>query len=100
MLVCSFSQEDEHGFDYIYRATPKKEVVLMGKKAFADLLASIEANRKALKSLVDQHERRVKLLEATLKGGGSDAENTTGGPEAHQVIKTQQMTKELDEFSM
>ena len=41
--VRSFPGEDERNSDYTYLAGPKKEVVLMGNRAFDDLLASIQA---------------------------------------------------------
>lgn len=42
-LVHSFPQGDECNSDYTYLARPKKEVIVMGNRAFNNFLASIQA---------------------------------------------------------
>jgi len=67
--VCSFFQEDEHSSDYTYKAGPKKEVILMGTKAFTNFLISIQGCIGTLNIMVVILEKRVRLL--TVRSEGS-----------------------------
>jgi hypothetical protein len=75
-LVCSFSQEDERNFDYTYKAGPKKEVVLMGTKAFADFLRSIRGHTGIMNNMVYALEKQVTALMARSEGSGPNADVT------------------------
>jgi len=72
--VCSFSQEDEHSSDYTYKAGPKKEVILMGTKAFTNFLISIQGCIGTLNIMVGVLEKQVRLLTVRSEGSGPNVE--------------------------
>lgn len=80
----------EEGNDsYSYVAGPKKEVVLMGNKAFNDFLESIQGNIGTLNNTVSILQKRVTALVRKAEGGGSNAEQV-----ACDLAKTQNDLKE------
>jgi hypothetical protein len=84
MSVHSFRQEDEHNFDYTYKAGPKKEVVLMGTRAFTNFLISIQGHIGTLNNTVGVLEKRVTVLMARSDGGGPNTEQA-----ARELVETQ-----------
>ena len=70
-----FSQEDEHNSDYIYLARPKKEVILMGSRAFNNLLASIQAKIGNLNKTITVLQRHA--ISYKRKVNASDAQAAT-----------------------
>ena len=84
MSVRSFPREDERNSDYIYKAGPKKEVVLMGTKAFTNFLISIQGHIGTLNSTVGVLEKRVTTLTARSEGGGPNVEQA-----ASELVETQ-----------
>ena len=82
--VRSFPREDERNFDYTYKAGPKKEVVLMGTRAFTNFLISIQGHIGTLNNTVGVLEKRVTTLTARSDGGGPNAEQA-----ARELVETQ-----------
>src|SRR6267142_3714882 len=82
--VRSFPREDECNFDYTYKARPKKEVVLMGTKAFTNFLISIQGHIGTLNNTVGVLEKRVTSLTARSVGVGPNAEQA-----ARELVETQ-----------
>jgi hypothetical protein len=74
--VSSFPREHERNFDSIYKARPKKKLVLMGTKAFTNFLISIQGHIGTLNTTVGLLEKRVTALTAKL-----------GGPNTEQVAR-------------
>jgi len=67
-------QEHEGNHKYVYKkAVPKKEVVLMGTRAFSDLLTSTQGRTGTLNTTVGVLEKRIAASTRRLQGGGSDA---------------------------
>ncbi|KAH9956851.1 hypothetical protein BC827DRAFT_1228401 [Russula dissimulans] len=92
---------DEGNDEYIYKAGPRKDVVLMGTAAFVSFVEKIQAHITNLKRTVEIWERRVVRLTPTSQGGGPNAQQAEGelaeiGPE---LIKTQAAINELTKFS-
>jgi hypothetical protein len=73
--VRSFPREDERSFDYTYKAGPKKEVVLMGTKAFTNFLISIQGHIGTWNNTA---------LTARSGGGGPNAKQA-----ARELVETQ-----------
>ncbi|KIM81198.1 hypothetical protein PILCRDRAFT_821650 [Piloderma croceum F 1598] len=63
---------------------PKKEVVLMGTRAFTDFLISIQGHIGTLNNTVGVLEKRVTALTARSDGGGPNAEQA-----ARELVETQ-----------
>src|SRR5271170_5408671 len=72
-LVRSFPREDERNSDYTYLAGPKKEVVLMGNRAFDGFLASIQAKIGNLIKTITVFEKRVVTLRKKVAAGNTQA---------------------------
>src|SRR5258705_3206488 len=79
-----FPREDEHDSDHTYKAGPKKKVVLMGTRAFANFLTSIQGHIGNLISTVSALERHIVTFMAWLEGGDPNAEQA-----AHRLVVTQ-----------
>ena len=60
--VRPFARENGRNSGYSYLAAPKKEVILMGTKAFKDLLKFIQAEIGCLKNTVTFLNRSIELL--------------------------------------
>ena len=60
--VRPFARENGRNSDYSYLAAPKKDVILMGTKAFKDLLKFIQAEIGCLKNTVTFLNRSIELL--------------------------------------
>jgi hypothetical protein len=95
-----FSRENEHNFDYTYKAGPKKEVALMGTNAFTNFLISIQGHISTMNIMVDVLEKWVTVLTVRSGGGGPNAEQA-----ARELVETQRelsetrtATEELKKF--
>jgi hypothetical protein len=86
--VRSFPREDERNSNYTYIAGPKKEVVLMGNRAFANLLASIQAQIGTLNNTVSVLERRVATYTRKVQEGGPNAAQAASDLAATEADKT------------
>ena len=82
--VCSFPREHERNFDYTYKAGPKKEVVLIGTKAFTNFLISIQGHIGTLNNTVGVLEKWVTVLTVRSEGSGPNAEQAAG-----KLVETQ-----------
>lgn len=71
--VRSFPREDERNSDYTYLAGPKKEVVLVGNRAFDDFLASIQAKIGNLNKTVTVLEKRATSYKGKADAGNAQA---------------------------
>jgi hypothetical protein len=83
MSVRSFPREDECNSDYTYKAGPKKEVVLMGTKAF------ITSSHPSRPYRPPEHHgwrlgKWVTVLTVRSEGGGPNAEQA-----ARELVETQ-----------
>ena len=98
--VRSFPGEDERNFDYTHKAGPKKNVVLMGTRAFANFLKSIQGHIGTLNNTVDILEKQITASTARWEGGGPDAEKVARDlVEAQsQLSKTRTAIEELKKF--
>ncbi|KIY48392.1 hypothetical protein FISHEDRAFT_58901 [Fistulina hepatica ATCC 64428] len=96
----TYSYVDERNSDYTYKAGPKKEVVLMGSKAFHNFLVSIQGHIGIMNSTVDVLEKRVTPLTTRSKGDGPHAEQATRELEETQreLTKTRAAIEELKNF--
>jgi hypothetical protein len=65
--VRSFPREDECDFDYTYKAGHKKEVVLMGARAFSDLLISTQGRIGTMNTTVTLLEKEIQALTMLLE---------------------------------
>ena len=81
MQVCSFPREDERNSDYTYLAGPKKEVVLMGNRAFNYFLASIQAKIGNLNNTVTVLEKRAASYKRKADAGNAQAERDLAATE-------------------
>ena len=80
----SFHPEDERNFDHTFKAGPKKNVVLIGTKAFTNFLISIQGHIGTLNNTVGILEKRITALTKRSEGGGPNAEQT-----ARELVETQ-----------
>ena len=71
--VRSFPREYERNSDYTYLAGPKKEVVLMGNKAFDDFLASIQAKIGIINNTVTVLQKRAVEYQKKVNTGDEQA---------------------------
>jgi len=78
------SPEHERNFDYTYKAGPKKKVVLMGTRAFANFLTSIQGHIGTLNTSVGILEKRATALTARSEGSGPNAKQAV-----HELVETQ-----------
>jgi hypothetical protein len=87
-------------FDHTYKARLKKEVVLMGTKAFTDFLISIQGHIGTLNNTVGVLEKRVTVLTARSEGGGPNAEQAARElvETQHELSKTRTAIEELKKF--
>ncbi|OAX31557.1 hypothetical protein K503DRAFT_74641 [Rhizopogon vinicolor AM-OR11-026] len=92
--------EDKGNNPYSYIAGPKREVVLMGTKAFTNFLISIQGHIGILNITVGILEKRVTALTARSEGSGPDAEQAAGElVEAQRELgKTRTAVGELKKF--
>jgi hypothetical protein len=86
--------------DCIYKAGPKKEVVLMSTKAFTNFLMSIQGHIGTLNNTVGALEKRVTALTARSEGGGPNAEQAARElvETQHELSKTRTAIEELKKF--
>ncbi|KAG8905111.1 hypothetical protein FRB99_000675 [Tulasnella sp. 403] len=77
-------QKDHSNDEYIYKAGPKKKVVIMGTRTFANFLASIQGHIDILNNTVGLLERRVTTLTARSQGGGPNAQQAASELEETQ----------------
>ena len=100
MSVRSLPREEGHNFDYTYKAGPKKEVVLMGTKAFTNFLISIQGHIGILNNTVGVLEKRVMVLTARSEGGGPNAKEAAGElmETQNELNKTRTAIEELKKF--
>ncbi|KAK7041758.1 hypothetical protein VNI00_009047 [Paramarasmius palmivorus] len=92
--------EDERNDEYIYKSGPKKEVVLMGTRAFNNFLKKIQAHIGTLNNTAYILEQRVKILSARSQDGGLNAQQTASELEEtrREQVKTQAAIGELKKF--
>ncbi|KAI1791811.1 hypothetical protein LXA43DRAFT_1136373, partial [Ganoderma leucocontextum] len=92
--------EDEGNNPYSYVAGPKKEVVLMGTKAFTDFLISIQGHTRTLNNTVGVLNKRVTALTVRSEGGGPNAEQSARElvETQHELSKIQTAIEELQKF--
>ena len=72
----SFLRENERNSDYAYQARHKKEVVLMGNKAFEDFLASIQARIGNLNDTVTVLKKRAAAYQKKVDNGNEQGKET------------------------
>src|SRR5258705_2396222 len=96
-----FPREDERDSDHTYKAGPKKKVVLMGTRAFANFLTSIQGHIGILITRVSILERYIMTFMARSEGGGSNAEQAARRLVATQgqLGETRMAIEELKKFS-
>jgi hypothetical protein len=87
-------------FDYTYKAGPKKEVVLMGNKAFISFLISIQGHIGTLNNVVVVLEKQVTTLTARSEGVGPNIEQAARQlvETRHQLGQTRAAIEELKKF--
>ncbi|KAG8894498.1 hypothetical protein FRB99_001223 [Tulasnella sp. 403] len=76
--------DHEGNDDYIYKGGPRKNVVLMGTKAFKDLVKAIQAQIGTFNSTVDLVEQRIRTLTLRVQGEGEAAQKAAGELETSQ----------------
>lgn len=92
--------EDEGNDEYIYKAKLRKDVVLMGTRAFTDFVKKIQAHISKLNNMVEILERRVNTLTTRSQGGGPNAQQAAGELEEtrHELTKTRTAIGKLKKF--
>ncbi|KAG8771551.1 hypothetical protein FRC19_003842 [Serendipita sp. 401] len=92
--------EDEGNDPYIYVAGPKKEVVIMGTRAFTNFLMSIQGHIGTLNHMVSILEKRVMVLTKRSKGGGPNAEQAARelAKTEDEQLETKKSIEELKKF--
>ncbi|KZS99958.1 uncharacterized protein LAESUDRAFT_769211 [Laetiporus sulphureus 93-53] len=93
--------EEEGNNEYRYiTSQPKKQVVLMGTRAFTNFLESIKGHIGTMNNTADVLEKRVTLHRTRAEGGGPDAEQAARDLDETQgqLIKTREAIAELKKF--
>ncbi|KAH7883420.1 hypothetical protein F5I97DRAFT_1939188 [Phlebopus sp. FC_14] len=92
--------DDEGNNPYFYVAGPKKEVVLMGTRAFTNFFISIQGHIGTLNNTVGVLEKRVTVFTARSEGGGPNAEQAAGElvETQRELNKTRTAIEELKTF--
>jgi hypothetical protein len=92
--------EDEGNDPYFYEGGPKKEVVLMGTKAFENFLKSIEGHLGRLHMTVDDLEEQIAAFTARSEADLSNPEQVASKLERaqHQLNKIRMAIQEVKRF--
>ncbi len=99
-LVCFFPRKHERNHDCTYTAGPKKKLVLMGNKAFANFLRSIQSHIGKLNHMVGHLEKQTMGLTARSVGGDLNADQAARDlvKTEHELSRTRKAIEELKKF--